>query len=175
MADNGIPQMTWNIAQDLLTRGTSVWVRCGNSAADAQKVGFVDSMRGSKNLQLQRAQCCGSIVVVSIDPQGLSVQLNITGFVATKDVYKGSVEYNGGGKISLASFNPKSKDFIENQVCTKFKYLDFYDEKHNTILASFKDAISSTYTITVNGGSYVKADISMEAIDMSDGTEYLNS
>ena len=173
MADKGVSNLKWNIAQDLLERGTNVWVRVGDTAATAEKVGFVDSMRGSKNVQLQKAQVCGSIVVASIDPQGISAQISITGFVATKDVYAGTKEYNGGGKISLASFNPDSDAFITEQVCTKFPYLDFYDDKHHVVLASFTDAIASGFTITVNGGSYVKADVSMEAIDMSGGTQYL--
>lgn len=164
--------MDYNIANDLLVRGTSCWVRVGTRANDAQEVGFVDSFRASKSIQLQRAQVCGSIVPASIDPQGINVTLSMSGFLATKDVYDGTETFNGGGKIALASFNPDDDAFITNQVITKFPYLDFYDKKTGNIIASFSTVIPSNYSVTGNGGSYIKADISMEAIKMSSGKDY---
>lgn len=165
--------MDYNIAQDLLVRGTSAWVRVGNNANDAQEVGFADSFRGSKNLQLQRAAVCGSIVPASIDPQGVSVSISITGFVATKSVYEGTQTYNGGGTISIASFNPDDDAFITNEVITKFPYMDFYDKKTGNIIASFSTVIPSQFSISVNGGSYIKADVQLEAIKMSSGKDYI--
>lgn len=165
--------MDFNIAQDLLVRGTSCWVRVGQSASDAKEVGFVDSFRGSKNLQLQRAAICGSIVPASIDPQGVSVSVSITGFVATKAVYEGTEIYNGKGAISLASFNPDDESFIKNEVITKFPYMEFYDKKTEKIIASFTTVIPSQFSISVNGGSYIKADIQLEALTMSSGSEYI--
>lgn len=164
--------MDYNIANDLLVRGTSCWVRVGTNATDAQEVGFVDSFRGSKSIQLQRAAVCGSIVPASIDPQGISVTLSLSGFVASKAVYDGTEVFNGGGKIALASFNPDDDAFIQDQVITKFPYLDFYDKKTGNIIASFSTVIPSQFNITVNGGSYIKADVSMEAIKMSSGKDY---
>lgn len=164
--------MDYNIAQDLLVRGTSCWVRVGENANDAQEVGFVDSFRATKNIQLQEAAVCGSIVPASIDPQGIRCNLSMSGFLANKKVYEGTQVYNGGGKVSLASFNPDDDAFIENEVITKFPYMDFYNKKNGTIIASFSTAISESFGITGNGGSYVKADISMRAIKMSSGKDY---
>jgi len=166
--------MAYNIAQNLLPRGTSCWVRVGENAADAAShiIGFVDSMNASKNIQLQRAAVCGSIVPASIDPQAISVQISMTGFLASSKVYNGTETYNGGGTVSIASFNPNSDDFIKKEVMTKFPYMDFYDDKTGDIIASFRDVIPSTFRVTINGGSYVKADVSMEAIWMSSGSDY---
>lgn len=168
--------LDYNISQDLLVRGTSCWVRVGNSANDAKKIGFVDSFRGNKSIQLQRAMVCGSIVPASIDPQGIQTTLSLSGFLATKAVYEGTETFNGGGKVALASFNPDDDSFIKNQVVTKFPYMDFYDEKGGeeggTILASFSTVIPSSFSIAGNGGSYVKSDIQLEAIKMSSGAEY---
>ena len=50
--------------------------------------------------------------------------------------------------------------------------MDFYDEKRGIIIASFDTVISSSFSVVVNGGTYVKADIQLEAIDMSSGSEY---
>lgn len=166
--------MDYNIANDLLVRGTSCWVRVGENASDAasKEVGFVDSFRASKAIQLQRATVCGSIVPASIDPQGISVTLSLSGFVASKAVYDGTQTFNGGGTVSLASFNPDDDAFIKDEVITKFPYLDFYDKKTGKIIAAFSTVIPSNFSITINGGSYIKADVSMEAIKMSSGKDY---
>lgn len=157
--------MTNGVAQNLFHIGSHCFVRVGQSSADAQIVGFVDSADGSKNIQTQDARVIGSVIAASIDAVGVDVQLNLSGFVATKEVYNGTQKYNGGGKISLSSFNPKSSDYKAG-VVTKFTYIDFYDDKHKTILAAFHDAISTTYRVTLQAATYCKSNISMKAIDM---------
>lgn len=157
---------------DLLAKGTSCFVRVGTSASDAQIVGYVDSFTAAKNIQLQRANIIGAVESVSIDAQAVSATISMTGFVANKAVYDGAATYNGSGKISLASFNPNSDDYIKANVTTKFKYIDFKDAKYGDIITSLKMASASSYRITGNGGAYIKADIQMEAIHMGAGSEY---
>lgn len=169
---NGIAQYANGVANSLLVISYRCQVRVGTSAADAQVIGFVDSAEMSKNIQTQRAQVLDSIFPASIDAQAISVNGRMTGFLASPAVYKGTQTYNGGGKISLSSFNPKSSDFKTGKVVSKFKYLDFYDEKKNLILGSIDTLISTGFTITMNGGSYVKANVSVEAIDMSSGEDF---
>ena len=171
MAD-GIAQYTNGVASSLLTIGYRCQVRVGTSAADAQVIGFVDSAEMSKQIQTQKAQVLDSIFPASIDAQAISVSGRLTGFLASPAVFKGTQQFNGGGKISLSSFNPKSSDFKNGTVVSKFKYLDFYDEKKKLILGSIDTLISTGFTITMNGGSYVKANVSVEAIDMSSGEDY---
>ena len=48
----------------------------------------------------------------------------------------------------------------------------YYDEKKNLILGYVKNVISTGFTITLNGGTYVKANVSFEALDMSSGEDY---
>lgn len=169
---NGIAQYTNGVASSLLTIGYRCQVRVGTSAADAQVIGFVDSAEMSKQIQTQRAQVLDSIFPASIDAQAISVSGRMTGFLASPAVYRGTQTYNGGGTISLSSFNPKSEDFKNGTVVSKFKYLDFYDEKKKLILGSIDTLISTGFTITMNGGTYVKANVSVEAIDMSSGEDY---
>lgn len=165
----------YNVKQDALIRGTSVWARVGTSAADAREIGFCDSMRATKNLQLQRAQVCGSIMPASIDPQSMSVQISISGFLPTKNILadKPKMEsLNGGGPLHLQNLNPNQVKFITQEQIDKHDYMDFYDKKSGLIIASFHSAIVSAFTVTVNGGSYIKADMTLEAIEMSGGEEY---
>ena len=171
MAD-GIATYTNGVASSLLTIGYRCQVRVGTSAADAQVIGFVDTAEMSKQIQTQRAQVLDSIFPASIDAQAINVTGRMTGFLASPAVFRGTQTFNGGGKISLSSFNPKSADFKNGTVVSKFKYLDFYDEKKKLVLGWIDTLISTGFTITMNGGSYVKANISVEAIDMSSGEDY---
>ena len=169
---DGIAQYTNGVASSLFTIGYRCQVRVGTSAADAQVIGFVDSAEMSKQIQTQRAQVLDSIFPASIDAQAINVTGRLTGFLASPAVYKGTQVLNGGGKVSLSSFNPKTADFKNGTVVSKIKYLDFYDEKKKHILGSVDTLISTGYTISVNGGTYVKANVSFEALDMSSGDDY---
>ena len=175
MADNGRPKYANNVSNSLFTIGYRCQVRVGESAADAANnvIGFVDSAEMTKQIQTQRAQVLDSVFPASIDAQAINVNGRLTGFLASPEVFSGTAQYNGGGSVSLASFNPKSADFMSGSVVTKFAYLDFYDEKKDLILAYCENVISTGYTVTMNGGTYVKANISFEAIDMGSGEDYL--
>ena len=171
MAD-GIAQYTNGVASSIFTISYRCQVRVGTSAADAQVIGFVDTAEMTKQIQTQRAQVLDSIFPASIDAQAISVNGRLTGFLASPKVYNGTQQLNGGGKVSLSSFNPKSADFKNGTVVSKFKYLDFYDEKKKLIIGYIDTLISTGFTITMNGGTYVKANVSFEAIDMSSGEDY---
>ncbi len=168
----GIAQYTNGVASSVFTIGYRCQVRVGTSAADAQVIGFVDSAEMTKQIQTQRAQVLDSIFPASIDAQAINVSGRLTGFLASPKVYSGTQQLNGGGKVSLSSFNPKTADFKNGTVVSKFKYLDFYDEKKKLILGSVDTLISTNYSISVNGGTYVKANVSFEALDMSSGEDY---
>lgn len=169
---DGIAQYTNGVASSIFTIGYRCQVRVGTSAADAQVIGFVDTAEMTKQIQTQRAQVLDSIFPASIDAQAINVNGRLTGFLASPKVYNGTQQLNGGGKVSLSSFNPKSADFKNGTVVSKFKYLDFYDEKKKLIIGYVDTLISTGFTITMNGGTYVKANVSFEAIDMSSGEDY---
>lgn len=162
------------VQQNALIRGSSCWVRMAKSASDPVKtLGFCDSFRGTKNMQLQRAQVCGEIYPVSIDPQGISVSISISGFIPVKNAVGSSAsDINGSGDISIMNLDPDAKNFIENQKITKIPYLEFYDKSTNSVIASFTNAIPQSFNITGNGGSYIKGDMQLEAITMTGGDDY---
>ena len=172
MPTSGIVQYTKGVASSLLTIGYRCQVRVGTSPNDAQVIGFVDSAEMTKQMPTQKAKVLDSVYPASIDIQDINVSGRLTGFLASPAVYKGTQTFNGGGKISLSSFNPKSADFKDGTVVSKFKYLDFYDEKKKLILGYVDTLISNSYGISVQGGSYVKVNVGFEAIDMGSGEEY---
>lgn len=165
--------MKFDVAEDLLVKGTNCWVRVGKDASSAKKIGFIDSFSATKNMTLQEAMVCGSIVPASIDAAGLRVSIQMGGFLASKAVYEGTQTYNGKGSISINSFNPKSESFINNQVVTKFEYMDFYNDKTKSVICSFDWAMPESFSMQFNGGSYTKASVSMRALDMSGGSDYI--
>ena len=165
---------TKGIGSSIFTIGYRCQVRIADNTAgsDPKVIGFVDSAELTKQIQTQRAQVLDSIYPASIDAQAINVSGRLTGFLASPSVYKGTESFNGKGEISLASFNPSSDDFVSGTVITKFAYLDFYDEKKELIIASCTTIIPNNFSISMNGGTYVKANISFEAIDMSAGSDY---
>lgn len=169
---SGIAQYTHGIASSIFTIGFRCQVRVGTSAADAKVIGFVDSAEMTKQIQTQRAQVLDSIFPASIDPQAISVSGRLTGFLASPKVYSGTEKLNGGGSVSISSFNPKSEDFKQGNVISKFKYLDFYDEKKKLIIASVDTLVPNSFSVTMQGGTYVKANVGFEALDMSSGADY---
>lgn len=169
---SGIAQYTNGIASSVFTIGYRCQVRVGTSANDAQVIGFVDSAEMTKQIQTQRAQVLDSIYPASIDPQAISVSGRLTGFLASPKVYSGTETLNGGGKVSISSFNPKTEDFKQGTVVSKFKYLDFYDEKKKLIICSLDTLVPNSFSVTMQGGTYVKANVGFEALDMSSGADY---
>ena len=159
------------VQQNALIRGSSCWVRAGKDENNVKTIGFCDSFRGSKNMQLQRAQVCGELYPVSIDPQGISVTVSISGFIPSKAA-KGQSDINGSGDVSIMNLDPDAKNFIENQTITKIPYMEFYDKSNNSVLAYFKQVIPQTFTVTVQGGAYIKGDMQLEALMMSGGTDF---
>lgn len=164
----------YGIGQHALSIGYSCWCRIGTSASDAQKVGMIDSMNGSKNIQLQRAQVCGALMPASIDPQSISVNINLTGFLPVPELMDSGIAVNGSGVFTLESFNPDSDDFIKGNVAVKAEYMDFYDEASGIILASFKSFMPSSFRIAIQGGTYTKVDVSGEALYMSSEKDYID-
>ena len=86
---------------------------------------------------------------------------------------EGGVAINGAGTYTLESFNPDSDDFVKGEVAVKAEYMDFYDDATGAILASFKYVIPSSFGVTIQGGSYVKADVSAEALYMGSEKDFV--
>lgn len=162
----------YNIQLDAVQRGIDIFLRVGNTAADAKIIGLIDSMNATKSIQTQRSAVCGSLMPVSIDPQGISVQGSVSGFLPTKkalDAGIGGLNGSGGDTNAghIGQFNPNQRKIIENGALQKWAYVDFYDQKHDEIICWVKSAIASSFQITVQGGAYVKCNFNFEAIDMS--------
>ena len=113
-----------------------------------------------------------SLFAASIDPQSISCSGQLSGFLAVKDVFKGGIQLNGGGKVSLASFNPSTADYKQGKVLSKFKHLYLFDTNNNVVVATLDGVIATSFALSVQGGTYTKANISLAAIDMDVGDEF---
>lgn len=165
--------MKYNIGQHVSVTGKDCIVRVGNSATDCKVVGFVDSFSATKQFQLEEERVLGHIMPVAIDAQSFSVSAQLSGFLPTKAVYESSEKVAGMGDVSIGSFNPRSEIFAKDGTVTKFPYLDFYDERTGSIVCGIEWAIPESFAIQSNGQSYIKCNVSLRAVDMSGGADYI--
>ncbi|MGI5066152.1 hypothetical protein [Treponema putidum] len=155
------------VSEKILAEGYRCYVRAGKNASDAKVVGFVDSFRASLSYMTQEARVIGELVPVSIDIQGLSCSISLSGFLPSKEVIKNGITIspNNDGKISLFTFFPNAKKIRDNKTVTKLTYMDFKDVDNDAIIASFEGIVVDSGNISVQGASYVKGDVSMKALD----------
>jgi len=166
----------YNVGGDVLAQGINCIVRADpddESGGSPQEIGFVSEATIRKTISLQRAEVIGEILPASIDPTGITVNVDLKGFIPSKSLCDEGVDsVRGGGSLHLKSFNPNDQDFLEKNVATKLPYLDLYDDKHQCIIGYVNWAIPSSYSDTINGKGYVIANCSMEAIGYDNGTDY---
>lgn len=161
-----------NVGSNVFSIGFRTELRVGDTASSAQTIGFVDSANFTKNIQTQEARCINSLFAASIDPQSISCSGQLSGFLAVKDVFKGGITLNGGGKVSLASFNPSTADYKQGKVMSKFKHLYLFDTNNDVVVATLDGVIATSFALAVQGGTYTKANVSVAAIDMDIGDEF---
>ncbi len=159
----GLPR----VSERVVAEGYRCYVRAGKDASSAKVVGFVDSFRANISYMTQEARGVGELVPFSIDAQGLSCSVSMSGFLPSKPVIdKGiNISKNNDVKISLYTFFPNAKKFRDEKVITKFPYMDFKDEDNGNIIASFVGLTVDNGSISVQGSSYVKGDVNLKALD----------
>lgn len=167
----------YNVKGDVLAIGTNSWVRVDLSdeaGSNPTKIGFVQSWSVRKNLQTSEARVIGEIVPVSIDVTGISVDVQLSGFMPSKSFLEEGVRTrgDGDGELTLKSLNPDSDTLLTNKTCSKIAYLDIYDEKHGAILAKVEWLTPVSFSDSGNGADYVKCDVSFKAIISENGSDY---
>lgn len=154
-----------SMQQNSLVRGSSCWVRAG-SETNPVTIGYCDSFRANKTYSLQRAQGIGELLPFSIDPQSIQVSVSMSGFIPNKKIVTSVSKLRGQGDTSILSFDVSASDYVDGLV-TKFPYMDLVDKSTGAIICTITDAVEQSFSITTNGGSYVKGDLSFEAVDMN--------
>jgi hypothetical protein len=166
----------YNIQGDLLAQGINCIVRVDpddESGSNPLEIGFVSEASIRKAINIQRAECIGEILPVSLDPTGIQVTVSLRGFIPSKSLVNAGIESaRGGGKIHLKSFNPNDAKLIDTKVATKIPYLDLYDEKHQTIIGYTNWLIATGYDDSINGKGYLQANATLEGIGYENGTAY---
>ena len=157
------------VSEKILAEGYRCYVRAGKNASSAKVVGFVDSFRASASYMTQEARGIGELVPFSIDPQGVSCTISLSGFFPSKQVIQSGIAISKTNdvKISLFTFFPSPKSIRDDKVVTKIPYMDFKDEDNDCIIATFEGVIVDSANINVNTSSYVKGDVSLKALDWS--------
>jgi hypothetical protein len=166
----------YNPEGDIVAQGVNVHIRVDvddPNGSNPQIMGFVETYSIRENITLQRAECVGEILPVSIDPTSVQVVTNLSGFIPSKNLITQGVDsVRGGGKVMIKQFCPDVSKLIDTKVITKIPYLDIYDEKHKSIIGSTTWAVVSSYQDGGQGKGYVKSDVTLESIGYDNGPDY---
>jgi hypothetical protein len=167
---------SYNVNGDILAQGINCIVRVDpddESGSNPQEIGFVNEATIRKNIGIQRAECIGEILPVSLDPNSIQTTITLRGLVPSKNLLDAGIDtVRGGGKVCLKSFNPDDEKLADTKVATKIPYLDIYDEKHKCIIGSTTWAVATSYGDSISGKGYLQADVTMEGIGYNNGTDY---
>lgn len=156
----------YNTRQDALVRACNIQLKIGTNSSDAKVVGLVDNVTVSKSIQVDRAQCIGSLFCTSIDPKSITVQITCSGFVPTKQAYAAGIfDLNGGGEKHLGQYDPSIGTLMTTERFEKIDYIELYDAMHDQIITGCHWCIVSSVRKTIQATSYVKADLTIECID----------
>ena len=161
----------YDIRGDVLAQGINTVVRVSfdPSGTDPQKIGFVETFSIRANINVQRAECIGELLPVSLDPTSVSVTVSMSGFIPRKEILEKGISVPGGGGFSIKNLNPNVLKLINTESITKIPYLDLYDEKTATVIGSSTWLVPTSYQDGGQGKGYVKADISLEGIGYDNG------
>jgi hypothetical protein len=166
----------YNPEGDILAQGINVLIRVDvddPNGSNPVEIGFVDSYSVRKNISVQRAEVIGELLPAAIDPTSISVTVNLSGFIPSKNlITQGIDSVRGGGKVMLKGFNPDIEKLTDTKVLTKIPYLDIWDDKHKSIIGSSSWLIPTSYQDGGQGKNYVKSDVTLEGIGYDNGPDY---
>jgi hypothetical protein len=154
-----------NVSGDIIAKGHDCHVRIGNTAADAEIVGFVTTYNYSQDFQIQDAICLGNLGPISLDSQGYNCSITLAAFVPSKGIINKEQQYADGGKISLVDIMPNRAKFMDDNGIVKFPYMDFYNKKKGVVLDAFSGVIIANEGKSVEGNAYARQNVQMRALE----------
>ncbi|GMO64432.1 MAG: hypothetical protein Ta2A_11960 [Treponemataceae bacterium] len=154
-----------NMERRVVAIGTDCVLRCGSNAAEAanNQVAFVSEASYSEDFQLMDCNVIGYFGPVSIDPQNYQCSITLNGFIPHKRKIT-EPQYEDGGKVTILDYVPSRQDFVSQDAIFKIPYMDFYDERSNTILASFTGVTFGGAGMSISPGAYVTSNISIRCL-----------
>ena len=167
--------MGYNIQGDLLAQGINCVVRVSENenGSNPIEIGFVSEASIRKAINIQRAECIGQILPISLDPTGIQVTVTLRGFVPSRNlVNEGITTKQGDACIHLKSFNPNDDKLIDTRVATKIPYLELYDRDHDSVIGSTTWLIATAYDDSISGKGYLQANCTLEGIGYENGDDY---
>jgi hypothetical protein len=154
-----------NVTGEIIALGFYCNVRVGTNASDAQTIALVASFHANEDFQVQKANVIGHLGPVSIDPQDYNCTITLAGFIPSKKVLNDALQYADGGKTSIMEYIPTRAKFMDQGAIQKIAYMDFYNRKTSTVLASFEGVLITSDGIQGEGGGYVRNNVQMMALD----------
>jgi len=154
-----------NVTGQIIATGFNCHVRVGSNAADAQPIALVASFQANEDFQAQEATVLGNLGPVAIDPQGYTCTISLDGFLPSRRVLDGNRQYANGGTQAIMDIVPSRAQFMEAGAIPKIAYMDFFNRRDNTVLASFRGVLISSNGVNADGNAYARNNVEMRALD----------
>ena len=141
---------------------------------DGNLIALVASFQATEDFQVQEATCIGNLGPVSVDPQGYTCSITMDGFLPAKGTI-GNAETPGqqypvvgGGKLAVTDIikSQTRGNFMTMGNSDKIDQIEFFNKKTETVLATFKGVILTSYGISADGNAYVRNNVQMRALEM---------
>lgn len=158
----------YNLQGDWLVQGKNCIVRAGADPASAKKIGLVQDYEMRAQFQTQKAEVLGDFLPISIDITGVSVSTTFSGFVAAKG-------FKLNDAYCVKELNPNIDTIVDEEKTAKIPYLELYDKKTKSVIASTTWAVITSYSERSSGKGYMIANCSFESIGFFNGADYPNS
>ena len=153
---------TNNVTKQIVASGANVVVRIGrNSDTPEIELGLASNVSYTENFQLQKANVIGYLGPLSIDPADYSCEITIGSFVPAKR--KMDSNDAPGGAQALSELVPARQTALDDGA--KFQYMDFYNKKTDTVLASFSGVVVASAGLNVEGNAYAKSNIQLWSLE----------
>ncbi|MDR1837629.1 MAG: hypothetical protein LBQ89_08230 [Treponema sp.] len=153
-----------NLTGTIIALGSNCHVRVGTNAADAENIALVASFQANEDFQVQDATCLGNLGPVSVDPQGYTCTVSLNGFLPSKRILDGEMQYPEGGKKAIMDYIPSRAQFMEAGAVPKIAYLDFYNRKAGKVLCAFEGVLITSNGVDAEGNAYVRNNVQMRAL-----------
>ncbi|MDR2701085.1 MAG: hypothetical protein LBB72_01480 [Spirochaetaceae bacterium] len=170
---------SYNVDGDILAQGINCVVRVTDDetgVSGLKEIGFVQDFSIRKSINIQRAECLGEILPVSLDPTSIQTSITMKGFIPSARLLADTTKESVRGQnkaFSAKAFNPDDSQLVETALATKIAYIDFYDKRGDGAVIGFANwAIVTQYSDSSSGKGYVMADVTMEAIGYNNGPSY---
>lgn len=165
------------VGSEIVLQGRNCFVRVDvedENGSNPIKLGLVKDVKVGVNIQVNKAECIGHMLPVSMDAQGVEVSISISGYIP-RNLESLKAAEGDNCTAYIKALNPGEGDILSmfaKDTNKKIPYIDFYDARNKEIIGSSTWAIVESYNESLTGRDYYSCDINLKAIGYKNGSSY---